>query len=83
MELAALIISVIALMISIPSMVWLLAKQMSTHQIQMVPVDSITNTPQNIQADPIGDLYRDFDRPHVMKNEPLDKDEQAYFEKFQ
>lgn len=83
MELAALILSVMALLMSSASIIWLLAKQLSTHQIQMVPAESLVPAPQNITADPIGDLYRDFDRPHIMKNEPLDKDEQAYFEKFQ
>jgi hypothetical protein len=38
---AALIISVLALIIGLASLTWQLAKQLSTHKIQMVPVDPL------------------------------------------
>lgn len=79
MELAALILSVIALLIGGASLVWQLAKQLSTHQVQLVPMQTELDAIAGPKADPIGDIYRDFDRPKV---EPLSKDESAYFEKF-
>ena len=39
MLIASLILSTIALICSLTSLTWLIAKQLSTHQIQMVPVD--------------------------------------------
>jgi len=39
MDIAALILSVISLLISLGLLVFVLAKQFSTHQVQMVPMD--------------------------------------------
>jgi len=44
MELAAIIISVISLLISLIAIVWLLSKQFSTHTIQREMVDPFKDT---------------------------------------
>jgi hypothetical protein len=64
MELAAIIISTISLLLSMASIIWLLAKQLSTHNIQMVPVDPFKDMTEPSQ---IGknfmDEFRDLDNP--------------------
>lgn len=44
MDIAALILSVLAVLMSGASIVMLLAQKFSTHQIQMVPADSLRGT---------------------------------------
>lgn len=66
MELASLIISILALLIGGSSLVWQLAKHFSTHKIQMVPVDVATGqmapSPATKQIGrKLGAEYRDFE----------------------
>ena len=41
MEIASLILSSIALVCSLASLTWLIAKQISSHSVQLVPVDDV------------------------------------------
>ena len=77
MDMAALIISVFSLMVSLVSLIWILAKQFSTHNIQMVPVDPFSapyNGMVGAKTSPIGDDFKEL-------GDPLSEDEQEYFNK--
>ncbi|HEY8272151.1 MAG TPA: hypothetical protein VIG33_14775 [Pseudobdellovibrionaceae bacterium] len=77
MELAAFIIAVIALIVSLASLTWLIAKQLSTHQVQLVPVDPFAQfDPGKVGAktSPMGDDFKEL-------GEPLSPEEKEYFDK--
>ena len=77
---AALIISVISLMLSMASITWLLAKHLSSHTIQMVPLEQeLPNLGLGgtKPTSPLMDMYQEFDAPR-----PLDPSEEAYFNQF-
>jgi hypothetical protein len=68
-EIAALIISVLSLVLSVASISWMIAKQLSTHTIQLQPVDSLFNPAMGKK---IGSDFKEFDAP-------MDDDEKEYF----
>lgn len=71
MELASLIISVIAFLIASASLIWHLAKQLSTHQIQMVPVDpfkGMESIAGNTVGSPMAEAFREL-------GDPIEKEE--------
>lgn len=71
MELAALIISVIALIAALAALTWLIAKQLSTHQIQMVPVDpfkGMESLAGSTVGSPMSEVFREL-------GDPIDKEE--------
>lgn len=70
MEIAALIIAILALFISIASLSLQLGKHWSSHSIQLQPVDALFNPAMGKK---IGSEFKSFDSP-------LDPDEKAYFE---
>ena len=77
MEIAALILSVFALIVSVANLSIMLAKNyFSTHQVQLVPADSLIPQPQ---AKPLGEEFAEFDQ---MKDQVLSKAEEEYFKKF-
>lgn len=64
MEIAALILSVISLIISIACLVLMLAKNFfSTHQVQMVPVDPFKDSMPGEMGQKIFSQFRDIDMP--------------------
>jgi hypothetical protein len=74
MIIAALILSIISLILSIASIVWLLAKQLSTHQVSMVPIDPFKDSfPKEIGKEQLDD-FRDL-------GEPIDQEEFEYLNK--
>lgn len=76
MQLAALILSCFSLALAIASISWQLGKHWSTHQIQMVPVDSVVGN--NRPDIPISDQYQEFDQ---VISDPMTPEEKEYFEK--
>jgi len=74
MELAAVILSVMALLVSLTSLVWQLAKHFSTHQIQMMPVDNFMPGFVGAKTSPIGDEFKEL-------GEALSPEEKEYFDK--
>lgn len=75
MEIAALIISVIALILSISTFIRFEAKELSTHQVQLVPADSLVDLKSGKKPE-VEQMMMDFDDPRGK----LDLDEQKYFE---
>lgn len=74
MEIAALILSVIALVLSIATFIRFEAKERSTHQVQLVPADTFADVPvPGKKTQP--DTMMDFDDPRG-----LDLDEKKYFD---
>lgn len=72
MEIASLILSVIALGFSLAVFIRFEAKERSTHQVQLVPADTfVESTKTKVQDNPL----MDFDDPRG-----LDLDEKKYFE---
>jgi len=63
MLIAAIIISVISLVLSMTCIIWLLAKHFSTHKIQYVdPTDGMKNLFDSIgMGKPQGEEFRDMD----------------------
>ena len=75
MALASLIISVIALIVSVACLVWLLAKQLSSHTIQYV------NPFEGKGQDPLSEIMgKDPMKDFRELGEPLDEDELSYIE---
>lgn len=76
MELAALIISCIALLLSMASLIWLMAKQFSSHTIQYVdPFAGVK------EQDPLTEqMGKDPAKAFREIGEPLDEDEISYME---
>lgn len=74
MDIAALILSVIALVLSIVVFIKFEAKERSTHQVQLVPADSLADLPVAKKTQPDNPLM-DFEDPRG-----LDLDEKKYFE---
>lgn len=72
MTIAALIIGVLALIISIISLSWQLGKHWSSHVVQLQSVEDLVY--QDKKSKKIGEEFRAFD-------EPLTEEEQAYFDK--
>lgn len=70
---AALILSIIALLMSMASIIWLLAKQFSTHQIQMVPVDPFKDSLPGQIGKPFAEDFREI-------GDPVDSDELEHLE---
>lgn len=70
MELAALILSIIALMMGAASLIWQLAIKLSTHTVQLQPVESLFNPAMGKK---IGSEFKEI-------GDPLDDLEQKYFE---
>lgn len=69
MEVASLILSVISLVLSIVAIVWLLSKQLSTHKIQMVPIDPLKEMGEpNQMGNNLFDAFREL-------GDPVDSDE--------
>ena len=75
MELAALIISVLALIVGLASLSWQIAKAFSSHTIQYVPAPNLRQDPltEQMGKDPTKD-FREI-------GEPLDGDELEYIER--
>ncbi len=74
MEIASLIMSIIALIFSIANMVWLLAKHFSSHSIQYVPAPSMGQ-------DPLSEIMGKDPRKEFRElGEPLDDDELSYID---
>ena len=69
MELASIILSTIALVISLACLVWLLAKQLSSHQITYV--DPMANMTQSKVGESIFDQFREIGEK---KNLPIGDD---------
>lgn len=64
MEIAALILSVIALLFSVACLILMLAKNFfSTHQVQLQPVDPFANLFPNEMGKPKMDPFQDIDLP--------------------
>lgn len=68
MEAASLILSTISIVLSISSIVFLLAKHFSTHSVQMVPIDPFKNNPMFSESGETGQMgtkfaeqFRDFE----------------------
>lgn len=74
MDIASLILSVIALVLSLITFIRFEAKERSTHQVQLVPADTLVDLkePKRTQTQ---DPLMDFDDPRG-----LDLDEKKYFE---
>lgn len=74
MILAAIILSTISLIMSMASIIWLLAKQLSTHKVSMVPIDPFKDSfPKEMGKNPM-DEFRDL-------GEPIDQEEFEYLNK--
>lgn len=73
MILACLIISTMSFLMSTAALVWLLAKHLSTHNIQMVPVDPFKNEFGPMGKDPLKD-FREI-------GDPIDPDDLKDFMK--
>jgi hypothetical protein len=61
MDVAALILSIISLIVSLTALIWLLAKHFSTHQIQMVPMDMHIGEAKNSKLTGLEDFELDDD----------------------
>lgn len=70
MEVASVIISTLALIISIAALTWQMAKHFSTHQIQMVPID-----PFKDNSEPGGQVGKDFAEQFRDLGDPIDQEE--------
>lgn len=70
MEIASLIIATIALILSVASISWMLAKHWTTHTVQLQPVDSLFNPTMGKK---IGSEFKEI-------GDPLDEIEKKYFE---
>jgi hypothetical protein len=68
MIIAALILSIMALIIAIACLVWLLAKHYSTHQIQLVSADTYAPL-----AKPIGADMQEIDQLRDDANDPFSR----------
>jgi|WetSurMetagenome_2_1015567.scaffolds.fasta_scaffold1141351_2 hypothetical protein len=75
MDIASLIISIVSLLLSISSLVWLLAKQLSSHTIQYV--DPFAGKGQDPLTEQMG---KDPTKEFRELGEPLDDDEISYME---
>lgn len=63
MAIAALIIAILALLISVSISIFVLAKHFSTHHIQMVPADNFAPL-----AKPIGNDLKEIGDPELEEN---------------
>lgn len=68
MQEASLILSIISLIMSIAAICWLIGKQLSTHSVQMVPIDPFKNNPMFSESGETGQMgtkfaeqFRDFE----------------------
>jgi hypothetical protein len=75
MDIAAFVLSVISLSLSLWTFIRFEAKERSTHQIQMIPVDELGRA---VKLDDVKKNYREFDSP-----ENLDEDEAEYFNRME
>lgn len=76
MEIAALILSIISLCVTVFNTVMFWSKYMSTHTVQLQPVDTFVDLGTGkVESRPIVDQFKDFDDPS------LDPDEDDYFKK--
>lgn len=79
MEIAALILSIFALSISLTTLVWLLAKHFSSFKIQYVPLEDqfakeLDPQPPEKNNPPMAEIYKTID--------DLEPDEEEYFKKY-
>lgn len=74
MELAALIISILALICSVASLVWLGAKELSTHTVQLTPIESLIG--EKGQGRPMESAFKEI-------GDELSTDELEYFQRQQ
>jgi hypothetical protein len=71
MEIASIILSSIALVLSLISIIWLTAKQLSSHQVQFVPLDQEMN--KKTQLDTIFEQFKEIGE-RAAKPQPIGED---------